>query len=228
MSHFFTLVIVPSTNVEDAVDSVVEELLAPYDEGIVVAPYDKQCYCVGDKAEDEVRAQIEQEFGSMNDLRKQFSERHPGTVEIEQDNADAVWAEYEVLEKIWDKEVGNPIEKREKELLAVHPLRYTPDPECGECHGKGTYVSQYNKNSRWDWYSIGGRWGDIDPRRAPAIQFLEHIPYAIVTPDGKWNAKGEMGWFGMSHGEEEDWPETAKAILNQYANNIAVVCDLHI
>jgi hypothetical protein len=31
------------------------------------------------------------------------------------------------------------------------------DPKCGECKGTGIYKSTYNPNSKWDWYSIGGR-----------------------------------------------------------------------
>lgn len=54
------------------------------------------------------------------------------------------------------------------------------------------------------------------------------FPYAIVTPDGEWHAHGEMGWFGCSSNEQEDWPTQAREILSQYADCVAVACDLHI
>lgn len=31
-------------------------------------------------------------------------------------------------------------------------------PDCDECHGTGTRMSTYNPRSKWDWYSLGGRW----------------------------------------------------------------------
>ncbi|MDH6678648.1 hypothetical protein M2284_002861 [Rhodococcus sp. LBL1] len=29
---------------------------------------------------------------------------------------------------------------------------------------------------------------------------------AMVTPDGKWHPNGQMGWFGMSSGDDAAWP----------------------
>ncbi len=29
---------------------------------------------------------------------------------------------------------------------------------CPSCHGKGTYPSTYNPDSKWDWWVVGGRW----------------------------------------------------------------------
>jgi hypothetical protein len=37
--------------------------------------------------------------------------------------------------------------------------------------------------------------------------------WAVLTPDGKWHEKGEMGWFGMSnesHDQAVSWDETYK------------------
>jgi hypothetical protein len=52
--------------------------------------------------------------------------------------------------------------------------------------------------------------------------------YAIVK-DGKWYAKGEMGWFGCSHDEQDDWPNTYSEILNAVSDDeFLTVVDCHI
>ena len=52
--------------------------------------------------------------------------------------------------------------------------------------------------------------------------------YAIVK-DGKWYAKGKMGWFGCSHDEKDDWPKTYKDILDSVSDDeLLTVVDCHI
>jgi len=73
----------------------------------------------------------------------------------------------------------------------------------------------------------------------PVSEVLDYCPFAIVTPDGVWHERGEMGWWGIVTGEEENWPVIAKSILqeNQKGRDpstqievqiLAVLCDLHI
>lgn len=37
---------------------------------------------------------------------------------------------------------------------------------------------------------------------APVSEILENkiVPFAIVTPDGEWHERGNMGWWGRSLG----------------------------
>ena len=57
------------------------------------------------------------------------------------------------------------------------------------------------------------------------------IPYALVH-EGKWAAKGSMGWWGTSSGESEDpleWPKTVCAMLHSLPEGTRVtVVDCHI
>jgi hypothetical protein len=55
-----------------------------------------------------------------------------------------------------------------------------------------------------------------------------HMPFAIITPDGEWHEKGNMGWFGMEHNEKEDWQAIARQILGEHMDCIAVAIDCHI
>lgn len=83
---------------------------------------------------------------------------------------------------------------------------------------KDELVSTYNPDSKWDWYSIGGRWGGFLPLKELDSEG-DHLttnealvgeidweyllnekfpPFCFVTEDGEWIEKGEMGWWGMS------------------------------
>jgi len=226
MSHFYTLVIVDKESGRITEDDI-EPLLAPYSEHLEVPEYDRKCYCIGQIASAEAMEQVTREMGNINDIRNQFHADHPLPEGMEV-GSDAFWAHRDELDKIWEKEFGGPRSQRIEELISQNPLKDQPDPDCSECHGTGTYRSTYNPNSKWDWWVMGGRWGDISPRQRLANEFLDNIPFAIVTPEGQWLEKGSMGWFGFAHGEKDDWKDTAISILNEYANCMAVVCDLHI
>lgn len=54
------------------------------------------------------------------------------------------------------------------------------------------------------------------------------VTYAIVR-DGKWIAKGEMGWFGMSSNDSDNWEETFMSIWNEIDDDELVsIVDCHI
>lgn len=90
---------------------------------------------------------------------------------------------------------------------------------CNGCSGKG-------KRVKWptQWRAHPGD-----------IQLLEDIkkevkPFAILTPDGKWYEKGEMGWWGIVSNQKEEtgWEATKVALMAQYKDCLAVVIDCHI
>jgi hypothetical protein len=269
MSHFTTLVLLK--NPED-IEEEVAVALAPFDENIEVAEYERDCHCIGQVAEREAREKAIAKFGSINDLRKSFK-----------GETDEEW-----------KEHIKPYTEYLDKLKSQHPMKDKPDPECGfylgeywesevetgkldknmlgqryedgsGCGGTGRYFTTYNPNSKWDWYEIGGRWqGDLDPNYErikdernyktckcnvchgtgkalkfqlaphdegnirPVSEILDYCPFAILTPDGHWCEKGEIGWWGIVTDEEDNWPAIAKRILQENQNCIAVLCDLHI
>lgn len=56
-------------------------------------------------------------------------------------------------------------------------------------------------------------------------------PYAIVDLDGKWHAKGEMGWFGCSTGDmpERDWHDQIQSLIGAFPDDtVMVMVDCHI
>ena len=61
----------------------------------------------------------------------------------------------------------------------------------------------------------------------------EFTTYAVITPDGKWHSKGEMGWFGCSSETGEEANKWAGTFHNAFIKNadqelILVIVDCHI
>lgn len=112
-------------------------------------------------------------------------------------------------------------------------------------------LSSYNPDSKWDWYSIGGRWdgflvlkerdeeGDIIETNEALVNevdwdyMLEHkfLPFCYINEDGEWFEKGEMGWWGITFNEQ---PEDAwKTLFTNYLKEVnsdclVTVVDFHI
>ena len=167
-----------------------------------------------------------------------------------------------------------------------------PDFECwqwmadeydGRTDDEGNIYSTYNPDSKWDWYSIGGRWsgefipedeaivkdidfsmnkedyeqalkfwkenvdGDTDKlfykkeyyydRYGTAEKYAEYCAsfstYAVITPDGKWHAPGEMGYWGMSSESDDeyrDWHDHYKERFIDTADPewVLTIVDCHI
>ena len=108
-------------------------------------------------------------------------------------------------------------------------------------------LSTYNPDSKWDWYSVGGRWGgflhykDADPgfeetnvayiHELDMNYLLEHIPFCFVTEDGEWKEKGEMGWWCSVSNEksEEIWKQQFVDYVKSLDESCLVtVVDFHI
>ena len=112
-------------------------------------------------------------------------------------------------------------------------------------------ISHYKPDSRWDWYSIGGRWAgylplkdrdeDGDPIETSAAYFDEidweyllkerFTPFCYVDLDGDWHEKGEMGWFACVTNEkgQDCWDEEFKDFIKSLdCNCLVTVVDFHI
>ena len=227
-----------ATDVEDA----VSRMLAPYSEHLEVPPYEKTCYCVGAKARADANKTAAEQVGPFDSLRRSF---RVSDAETSEEN-DARW-----------KEHIRPYLEAEAAALAAHPLHDKPDSECAECHGTGMRTTTYNPQSKWDWWRIGGRWDGVvlnlpeipdgiggfnfgatyqRPERniATVERILSDQPefscFALVTPDGAWHERGEMGWFGVVHDEKpkDEWKTTIRTLLEGHSECIAVGVDCHI
>ncbi len=82
-------------------------------------------------------------------------------------------------------------------------------------------------------YHTADFWGSIEPADGQSIaDWIDDAPalssYAVVI-DGHWCAKGEMGWWGISRDEAEDWSKQLQTILSRIpSDHYVAVVDCHI
>lgn len=97
----------------------------------------------------------------------------------------------------------------------------------------GNITSAYNPKSKWDWWTIGGRWSDSVLNAEGVVHHPEEVrssnwttpawdehtggvdylqkkdltscrgTFAVLDAAGEWHEKGRMGWFGMVADEAE-------------------------
>ena len=79
----------------------------------------------------------------------------------------------------------------------------------------GSVYTEYNPDSKWDWWYVRGNWVDGFPEYGDKIKNIDpkvlesFTSYAVITPDGEWHAPGEMGWFACSTETDEEWNDWA-------------------
>ncbi|PSR32193.1 MAG: hypothetical protein C7B46_15365 [Sulfobacillus benefaciens] len=212
MSHFLTLVLVPSSTPRAKIFDAVAALLAPFDENVDVDAYPVDCACRNGIAERAGRVAADREVGSLSALRARyralpFADRPEWTT---------FSAAYQaVVERV----------------AHAHPLYQQPDPQCDDCQGTGTRLSMYNPDSQWDWWAIGGWDGSLHPDnvlpvRDLLVSWASHahptMPFAVVTPDGQWHQ------HAVNAVSADDWGQTVRMLLQADLDALAVTCDLHI
>lgn len=112
-------------------------------------------------------------------------------------------------------------------------------------------LSTYNPDSKWDWYSEGGRWGfwlllkergeDGEPLTEVCAQKKDidwdamferdRVPFCFVTELGDWHESASMGWWAITTNEkdENDWINEFKDYLDAVSEDTFItVIDFHI
>lgn len=317
MSHFTVTVALPGTLSEDQIEEALAAALAPYDENKDVPRYVKHTRAeLIEKGRAEIAEfrdgpyakftadpvayaadcrnlhHLDYVAGGTEAARAAVGERHTELV-----------AEFQRMAReeheSWGKRLGRKMETytpRTYEDSFPAKLEWTDEQvhadqtrwyESEDIGPEGEVYSEYNPLSKWDWYSIGGRWanyfsvldstasGDaptvmpgltrsawsdrrfplgeadqayvderdarpgrwVDVARKFEIDFEktggEHgsATYAFLTSEGEWVGKGEMGWFGMSHGDAEQakWQKEYDRLVAAESDNAwFVLVDAHI
>lgn len=247
MSHATVGVIVPKEHSNDQ-QAYLEAILAPYDEGLEVEPYQKSCYCVSHNAKKHGREMANKLVGTIRERRELFEHYEParpyrearhaayGNRDFETaDNCD------EMVDKFWQEfnaDYWQQYEETKRDYTEYHPEYGKTQCDCSQCNGTGVYNTTYNPRSKWDWWVIGGRWhNQLNGDNETAISDMldrdnadEYTTFALVTPDGEWHERGGLGWFGMVSNEEsrEDWQKRLLEWYNQYRYCNLVLIDYHI
>jgi hypothetical protein len=250
-------VLVPKGKIDD-VDYYIGEVMERYNENIDVPEYERPCYCIGKKAELDSQATASEIVGSIDKIRDRFHKEIKPKVlkemELESENkrteqyikanSKKIRASEKRLDKEWEKEL-KPFNIEVQQALDLHPLKDKPDPDCTDCKGKGIMKSQYNPNSKWDWYEIGGRWNGyltdngyednlLANNSLTVKEMLDKFEekngiFAFINSNGKWYEEGVMGWWGISTENKPDWEQILKKLLEEEDPENFVVCiDCHI
>jgi hypothetical protein len=112
--------------------------------------------------------------------------------------------------------------------------------EYEDFDSEGNPLSTYNKLSKWDWYSIGGRWDgflkDMENKKYNTLQcfevdwdktFKDYIVTSIVDQNGNW-----FPWKDPSYLDQEasdNWNKMAWEIVKAISPDLFVtVVDIHI
>lgn len=160
-----------------------------------------------------------------------------------------------VLYRAFNAEFDQNWESTKRDYTETSPDYGKADADCEDCNGSGIDMSTYNPQSKWDWYRVGGRFDgritgneqqsengfNFDAKHetlannsVPVSELLQSvepfIPYALVTPDGEWIERGQMGWWGMSSGDKDRavWNAQVIGIYEKFSEFDAVLLDCHI
>lgn len=147
MSHYVVWVLIPSNSVLYAreVEDQVSKLLAPYNENEEVTPHTVECSCVGAEAR---HAGLDYVYKHLASYRESFNEKYK----------DANLPTFsERGEEAWNDHIAE-LEAERKRITEEHLLYNKPDPACEDCNGTGKITTRRNPQSKWDWWSLGGRW----------------------------------------------------------------------
>ena len=118
---------------------------------------------------------------------------------------------------------------------------------CSLCHGTGQCDDEVSRKLReedptFTCNACGGTGAEVisptEWRHEDDVMLVDlilrqlserRLPYALVTPDGKWFERGQMGWFGISHNDKprEQWREQVVQLLDRHRDHHAVVVDCH-
>lgn len=98
-----------------------------------------------------------------------------------------------------------------------------------ETDDNGNILTEYNPNSQWDWYEVGGRFNGIIPDNEVILSNIDisklEVPYAFISTNGEWFEKGVT----TNEISEDNWDVKFRNYVNTLDKNTIVTCiDCHI
>jgi hypothetical protein len=187
MTHYTVMVQIPKDEIETW-EEYVNEVLAPYDENIVVAPYIKW-------SPDIARKDLAERIA---DLRKKVESN-----------------DFKLYNIDYCKKELARLEKQTSDEYFKEDIKFY---EKDKIDKDGNGLSIYNPNSKWDWYETGGRWeGGLKSKTGENVNKLRvrdldlkrytkkdpFSTFAVITKNGVWHEPARMGWWAVTHDETE-------------------------
>lgn len=204
MSHFAVYVMIPGDTNELAIQEVIGEVLAPYNEELKVSPYrvyeEDEDLC---RAYDYYTKELKQEEQDEKTPQINFPAPPPQIDFPMPPEIRTAWEEYQAREKAfgerldaWRKDDSIPMgskfgeepppDFKLPEFFGLQRFLKFMIPVLNEFCGQKTHMdeegklyhlSTFNKNSKWDWWVVGGRWeGHLGAtNRMPASDLIAQI-----------------------------------------------------
>ena len=234
MSHF-TVMVDLGTKIdptqEGAVNGRLAEMLAPYDENTVVEPYrryeDNSSFSIRSCVEgwtDKERGEVypptlecrwnpADEPANLRDFADAYGRDNPGF--------EVAWTAQVVKHEAWDQKINSLYTPAE--IAEAYNKHYKYEA-TGDIHDEepiyadliGVYHwSTYNPKSRWDWWSLGGRWTGYFVARHPGV--LGSPGLMTERPTNSYACdvvrKGEIDFAGIADQalaeRKETWAQAA-------------------
>ncbi len=220
MKTFLVYVLVSVGFLKD-VKETVAEVLSSFAKTLEVAEHDAKCPCM--------YASVRAKAAELADTRVQISD------------CPKVGSAAEKNQSAFDNIVKYATDHEKAKQVAIQELldKAAPEPHCKDCQGSGIIKSTANPNGKWTSWQIRSSLSnqlladclidvvddlDIVPVKLLNLEELP-LPWAIVTPDGKWHAAGEPYWFGTTRIDDADWENTVHKILKQDSDKTLVVVE---
>lgn len=193
MSHYTTLAIVRKNSTRD-----VEDILAPYDENREVTPYIYQ-------TKEELIKELTEEVENYRLCRKRALELS----EEEYKEARTKEKLHYTYSAVIDNVPEGYLEVDLKDPEAVYALYVKNADEYQKFDREGNLLSTYNPKSRWDWYSLGGRWeGKLILKLSPKYNSYREMKSKSKRCDYRKRADqaraGDVDWDAMYTPAPED------------------------
>ena len=234
MSHFTVAVIHRD-------DQDIEDLLAPFDENLEVEPYVKFTRQEAidyvrehwlkegeDKTDDECWTMMASDYNDNTDDEGNIYSTY---------NPDSKWDWYQVGGR-WSGMLRLRGKNKKCDSAKISDVSFRPSPRAYKKHLRfwDVVVEHATPEPGEEFHSFYNEeyfrkyFGDRDTY---AKQMTSFSTYAVITPDGVWHGKGDMGWWGMSSETPEEANEWENHYLERFIDtaedgmNITIV-DCHI
>jgi hypothetical protein len=230
--------------------------MEPFSEHRDVAAHKETCWCKGNVAQKDVDRQVAQKFGSCDVMRGSFFDimkndpRANADPEQSQKYRQKQWIKFTKPRLLLGKALlkkhplrGKPDPKCEEcKGTGCRLSTYNPDAKWDWYVVGGRWDGQIQNKYQEDPEDQGFNFGDehhqVQRNIVSVKDFLELLktvpdevsPFAILTPEGEWVERGEMGWFGIAHKEKSrgSWTKDVAAIVARYPDAYLLGVDCHI
>ena len=149
------------------IEPAVRNMLSSFDENLRVYPYWKRCDC---RYQSELESRDDRYLAELGCTKEQFIERirleHEAWCSANGVRPFSILSKNEHAESDWTARLSpiNAINDRVSEEYEQNDPTIGANPECAMCGGSGMTTSTFNRQAKWDWYIIGGRYtGRICP-----------------------------------------------------------------